>query len=183
MVDIDLTTLSGYDNLAAGTYNIGVKAKASGYTDSDLSQTVSFTKLAAPVATAADTTVSWDAVTNAESYDVYVDGELYENVTGGASGETWVLNESITLPTGRMNVTFNSASEYFAAIDTEVLSGHRYLDYVDEFNDSTLVYSQSAAAWVNRYGNDRSAYRTITFTQPVTNSTLLAWLQANGTKQ
>lgn len=100
-----------------------------------------------------------------------------------ASGETWVLNESITLPTGRMNVTFNSASEYFAAIATEVLSGHQYLDYVDEHNDFTPVYSQSAAAWVNQYGNDRSAYRTITFTQPVTNSTLLAWLQANGTKQ
>lgn len=82
-VNVDLTTLSGYESLPAGTYALGVKAKASGYTDSDLSQTVSFTKLAAPVATAADTTVTWDAVTNAESYDVYVDDELYENTTGG----------------------------------------------------------------------------------------------------
>lgn len=85
MIDIDLTTLSGYDNLAAGTYNIGVKALAIGYQDSDLSATVSFTKLAAPVATAADTTVSWDAITNAESYDVYVDGVLYENTDGGGN--------------------------------------------------------------------------------------------------
>lgn len=82
-VTVDLTSLSGYESLAAGTYQLGVKAKASGYQDSDLSQTVSFTKLAAPVATAADTTVTWDAVTNAESYDVYVDGELYENTDGG----------------------------------------------------------------------------------------------------
>ena len=82
-VSIDLTSLSGYESLAAGTYQLGVKAKASGYTDSDLSSTVSFTKLAAPVATAADTTVTWDAITNAESYDVYVDGQLYENTTGG----------------------------------------------------------------------------------------------------
>ena len=88
MIDIDLTTLSGYDNLAAGTYNIAVKAKAANYQDSDLSQTVSFTKLAAPVATAADTTVSWDAITNAESYDVYVDGELYENTDGGVTEYT-----------------------------------------------------------------------------------------------
>ena len=80
---VDLTTLSGYESLPAGTYQLGVKAKASGYTDSNLSSTVSFTKLAAPVATAADTTVTWDAITNAESYDVYVDGELYENTTGG----------------------------------------------------------------------------------------------------
>ena len=82
-VTVDLTSLSGYESLAAGTYALGVKAKASGYQDSDLSQTVSFTKLAAPVATAVDTIVSWDAITNAESYDVYVDGELYENTTGG----------------------------------------------------------------------------------------------------
>lgn len=29
------------------------------------------------------TTVSWDAVENAESYDIYVDNTLYENTTGG----------------------------------------------------------------------------------------------------
>lgn len=91
-VQIDLTTLSGYESLAAGTYQLGVKAKASGYTDSDLSSTVSFTKLAAPVATAADTTVTWDAITNAESYDVYVDGELYENTTGGSSAYQVTVN-------------------------------------------------------------------------------------------
>ena len=92
-VNIGLTTLSGYESLAAGTYNIGVKAKAANYQDSDLSATVSFTKLAAPVATAADTTVSRDAVTNAESYDVYVDGELYENTTGwGASAYQVTVN-------------------------------------------------------------------------------------------
>lgn len=85
-VNIDLTSLSGYESLPAGTYALSVKAKAAGYQDSDISSTVSFTKLAAPVVTAADTTVTWDAITNAESYDVYVDGELYENTTGGASG-------------------------------------------------------------------------------------------------
>lgn len=84
-VSIDVTTLSGYESLAAGTYQLAVRAKAAGYQDSDLSSTVSFTKLAAPVATASDTTVTWDAITNAESYDVYVDGELYENTTGGVT--------------------------------------------------------------------------------------------------
>lgn len=82
-VSIDLTSLSGYESLPAGTYQLGVKAKAANYQDSDLSSTVSFTKLAAPVATASDTSVNWEAVANAESYDVYVDGELYENTTGG----------------------------------------------------------------------------------------------------
>lgn len=31
---------------------------------------------------ASGTTVSWDAVKNAESYDIYVDNMLYENTTG-----------------------------------------------------------------------------------------------------
>nr|DAR08731.1 MAG TPA: Hint (Hedgehog/Intein) domain N-terminal region [Caudoviricetes sp.] len=87
MINIDLTTLSGYESLAAGTYQLAVRAKAAGYQDSDLSSTVSFTKLAAPVATASDTTVTWEAVANAESYDMYVDGELYENTTGGGVTE------------------------------------------------------------------------------------------------
>lgn len=91
-VTVDLTSLSGYESLPAGTYALGVKAKAANYQDSDLSQTVSFTKLAAPIATAADTTVTWDAITNAESYDVYVDGELYENTTGGYDITTTVTN-------------------------------------------------------------------------------------------
>ncbi len=83
-ISIDVTTLSGYESLAADTYQLGVCAKAAGYADSDLSATASFTKLAAPVVTVADTTVTWDAVPNAVSYDIYVDDELYENTTGEA---------------------------------------------------------------------------------------------------
>lgn len=44
------------------------------------------TQLATPTNLAiSDTTVSWDEVTNAESYDVYVDGEFYANTEGGCS--------------------------------------------------------------------------------------------------
>lgn len=42
-------------------------------------------QLAAPIITASDTTITWDAVENAESYDVYVDGVLYENTEGGSN--------------------------------------------------------------------------------------------------
>lgn len=34
---------------------------------------------------ASGTTVSWGEVANAESYDIYIDGTLYENTTGGAT--------------------------------------------------------------------------------------------------
>lgn len=93
-VTVDLTSLSGYESLPAGTYQLGVKSKAANYQDSDLSSTVSFTKLAAPVATASETTVTWDAITNANSYDVYVDGELYENTTGGPKPSKYKLTFS-----------------------------------------------------------------------------------------
>ena len=99
-VSIDVTTLSGYESLAAGTYQLGVKAKASGYADSDLSATTSFTKLAAPVVTAADTTVTWNAVPNAASYDIYVDNELWENTTGEAPKGYKLTLSSISLNAG-----------------------------------------------------------------------------------
>ncbi len=35
------------------------------------------------------TTVSWDAVENAENYDIYIDDTLYENTTGGGGNNTY----------------------------------------------------------------------------------------------
>lgn len=126
-VNIDFTTLSGYESLSAGTYALSVKAKAAGYQDSDLSQTVSFTKLAAPVATAADTTVTWDAITNADSYDVYVDGELYENTTGGVTYNitTIVTNgtysgDTTITDTATVTITANSG---YTLPDTVTVTG------------------------------------------------------------
>lgn len=43
-INIDLSTLSGYQTLANGTYSLQVKAKANGYTDSDMSASVSWQK-------------------------------------------------------------------------------------------------------------------------------------------
>lgn len=45
-VNIDLSTLSGYQTLANGTYSLRVKAKANGYTDSAMSASVSWKKKA-----------------------------------------------------------------------------------------------------------------------------------------
>lgn len=44
-------------------------------------------KLATPTNVTVDgTTVSWDEVTNATSYDVYVDGAVYETIVTGDGG-------------------------------------------------------------------------------------------------
>ena len=44
MIKIDLTTLSGWDNVSSGTHEISVVAKAAGYLDSEKSTAVTFTK-------------------------------------------------------------------------------------------------------------------------------------------
>lgn len=41
-INIDLSTLSGYSSIISGTHNIAVKAKATGYMDSDLSASVPY---------------------------------------------------------------------------------------------------------------------------------------------
>ena len=143
-VQIDLTTLSGYESLPAGTYALAVKAKAANYQDSDLSSTVSFTKLAAPVATAADTTVTWDAITNAESYDVYVDGELYENTTGGV---TYNITTTVTNGTYSGDTTITDTATITITAD----SGYNLPD--------TVTVTGASQTWNKETG-------TLTLTNP-----------------
>lgn len=77
-ISIDLTTLSGYEALAAGTYNIAVKAKADGYQDSDLSETVEYTK----EADLGVTVLYNDQPVNAVTYDGQtVNKIVYEEAT------------------------------------------------------------------------------------------------------
>lgn len=132
------------------------------------SQTEPLPRLATPTNVTVDgTSVSWDNVENATSYDVYVDGVLYENV-GGASGETWVLNETLSGNTGgQKTVGFTSNNTQYSKIS---------------YDGSELFYDVLQTYFIiDGWTND--AYRTITFDEPVTDTTLLAWLQANGTKQ
>lgn len=143
-VNIDLTSLSGYESLAAGTYALAVKSKAANYQDSDLSQTVSFTKLAAPVATAADTTVTWDAITNADSYDVYVDGELYENTTGAV---TYDITTTVTNGTYSGDTTITDTATITITAD----SGYNLPD--------TVTVTGASQTWNKETG-------TLTLTNP-----------------
>mgnify|MGYP006972331511 CR=1 FL=1 len=89
------------------------------------------------------------------------------------TSQTWMLNETLDISTldSDFTVDFVSNGNNFSAINGQG-SG---LDY-----DSTTVYYDGGPGgfvWVDQ------AYRTITFAQPVTDAALLAWLQANGTKQ
>lgn len=120
----------------------------------------------------------------------YTNGDLYL-VEGGASGETWVLNTSLTnvlrmyyvfdssvsqetVANGSgnwfaANFTSNNKTYYFIGTDASGAPTKGATDYSD------LAYETSA------FKNE--AYRTISFAEPVTDTALLTWLQANGTKQ
>ena len=179
-VSIDLTSLSGYESLPAGTYALAVKSKASNYQDSDLSSTVSFTKLAAPVATAADTTVTWEGIANAESYDVYVDGELYENTTGGGvTANVWYVLKSsgIPVPDNEIDVTID-----FHTLG-ELTTFKRIRIYAENNKTKIQYYYSSSDAGGITWGDGVSGLSgTIQFLQPIP-SELSEWLAANATQQ
>ncbi len=117
-----------------------------------------------------DTTLSFDEVENAEEYEVFVD-----NVSIGSyqvsKGETWLLNSDISSAEdiSVSNLSFVSNSQNFTSIICTTGKGGANLSY-----NQTGVF---VSTWENE------AYRTITFDSPVTDSTLLTWLQANGVKQ
>ena len=87
--------------------------------------------------------------------------------------ETWVLNETLEGLTDAgktYNVNFvSNGTEY-----TQLRMDPDHTLEAELLYNTTTVYYYS---WKN------TAYRTITFSQPVTDPTLLAWLQSNGTKQ
>ena len=78
MAIIDLKTLPKWKELTYGNHTLQIVARAPERGDSEKSEAVTFTflaKLATPQnVTANGTTVSWDAVENATSYDVLADG-------------------------------------------------------------------------------------------------------------
>ena len=79
---LDLTTL----NLGVGSYDIYVVALGNGFLFRDSLPsniaTFSITTLATPVLTSENLIVSWEAVPNAISYNVYFNGSLLGNMTG-----------------------------------------------------------------------------------------------------
>ena len=112
-------------------------------------------------------------------------------VTKGATGETWLLNETLDIyrvngsKRGYYTADFISNGEKFAQIQTEDDNDDQgqYLEYYKVANSGlpTLIYhsyqhNDGGYEWENQ------AYRTLTFSTPPTGD-LLTWLQANGTKQ
>ena len=102
-----------------------------------------------------------------------------------SSGETWVLNETLSSPTfSKTSIGFVSNGVTYLAISSSNSGtgpnkqSWLFYYYGDNITDKITAwyYENGAGTW-----NDQ-AYRTITFATSPTGD-LLTWLQANGTKQ
>lgn len=127
-----------------------------------------------------DTTLTFDEVANATSYEVFVDNVSIGTVEGAATDElagTWVFNNLPSVPSSTTYyLQFTSNSESFTNISLYSQRIYKRIAYGD-----AMVYDIDVGGWADE------AYKTITITSKlseVTNgSELLAWLQANATKQ
>lgn len=120
----------------------------------------------------------------------YTNGDLYL-VEGGASSETWLLNSTLT-DVLRMYYAFDSTASESAV---ENGSGNRFTANFESNGKTYYFIGTDKSGAPNRGATDyadlvyesssfkNEAYRTITFDSPVTDTALLTWLQANGTKQ
>ena len=117
--------------------------------------------------------------------DIEVPADFYDwAITDGNlikyEPETWLLNETI-------DETELNSTIYFISNDirmkqivrTYVSEDENSLKYIE--NQSTTAHNEYEVYSQHQWIND--TYRTIVFDNPVTDETLLAWLEANGTRQ
>lgn len=130
---LDLTTVI----TVYGTYNISVIATGTGYTDSDSSNVVEYIYVAPQLPTPINLTVdgtiiSWDAVENAESYDVYADdtallgnttGIMSYTITPTLTNVTAASGNATTIATGETKVLTYTAADGYALPDTVTVTG------------------------------------------------------------
>ncbi len=99
-------------------------------------------------------------------------------VVKGSAGETWVLNETIPITsTETFTVNFTTTGTEITSWSAIFVNHKGYIEYGSGGGAYEVYGGIDAAVWHDE------AYRTITFNDPVTDNTLLTWLQANGTKQ
>lgn len=105
--------------------------------------------------------------------------------TKPVTGETWLLNETLSdltidYTTADKSYPYISNGTRFMYINrtySTAFGGVDLLTYWRDSNSTNTIDVYDSGSWTNE------AYRTITFEEAVTDSELLAWLEANGVKQ
>lgn len=129
-----------------------------------------------------DTTLTFDEVENATSYEVFVDNVSIGTYEVGVTKVTYLLNNTIDTQTDfSTNISFNdgngnSYTEIAGAHYTE--TGEPPDGAYGVLYDGNYVYTSAGAStgWLS------NAYRTLIFDEEPTGD-LLTWLNANGTRQ
>ena len=109
---------------------------------------------------------------NMDEYDSYT-------TDGGSQGETWIWNDtveesSISFMGSVIDIPFRSNNTAYSELSASATTSGIVRIHYSSSTGGVDVYSN---AWANE------EYRTIIFAMPVTDSDLLATLQANATKQ
>lgn len=107
------------------------------------------------------------------------------NFYKASSGETWVLNETLSdltidYTTADKSYPYVSNGTRFIYINrsySTAFGGIDLLTYWRDGSSTNTIDAYDSGSWTNE------AYRTITFEEAVTDSELLSWLEANGVKQ
>ena len=144
MATIDLKTLPKWKELTYGNHTLQIVARAPEHSDSDKSEGVTFTtvaKLATPQnVTANGTTVSWDAVENATSYDEYADDTvLLGSVASQSSVDLTTLSGWANLTDGNHTIQIVAKADGYK--DSEKSAGvevTKELQYDYKFENSVL---------------------------------------------
>lgn len=149
------------------------------------------------------TTVQWDEVANATSYDVLVDGEVWENVPQPSSGNvikagTYLFNEELTSPSSRNNLDLDFVAKGNSLTADNVYGNTVNIEHVlvqdtgflSLFNTSNGEASWNLVEWVYNDGEveyvvtDNTKLRTIIVeTDQVVTDEFYSWFSTNTTKQ
>ena len=126
------------------------------------SQTEPLPQLATPQnVTASGTTVSWDEVANAKSYDVLVDGEVWENVPQPSGGVvikagTYQFIEEPIVPIGT-NIDENITATINTLIDNDVYGNQKTTTGIAAYRLSSaemggiIIYNEEPYYFIDAY--------------------------------
>ena len=136
-----------------GTYYITAVTEANApYITSDVSNRVSYT-LNSRISTPQNVTlngkvITWDKVTGASSYNVYVDNVLYTNTTGTMKEEIWQFDEHLSETSNIFSGTFKSNGNEYVHMVRAYDASTDTLSYYDANNTKTVVYYNGS--WTNQ---------------------------------
>lgn len=173
-LSVDLTTLPGWANLAAGNHTIKIKAKGTGYKDSELSAGVTVSKAASTVTLEAGTykfveSPQFNIVESDDNISVDLSGKMNTLVAENIYGEM---------------SPFNNITIYFSPVSSR---NYVTISCSDENDTNYINYQSSEWSYTNKNeeftATDTTKLRTVIFeTDQQVSQEFYTWFTANANK-